>query len=129
MWLSGCSCRELEALERQRSLWKQILLAAVTNAQTHPTKQGRSLKRTEHLGKRERLSSSDSVVIELGFNRGGEDSMETGTRSLGEEKPEFSSGQDSIHARRKFKRDMERSPARVPAIPSGPGQGRGEEDP
>ena len=101
----------------------------MTNSQTHLTKLGRSLKRTEHLGKRERLSSNDSVVIELGFNRRSEDSMETGTRSLGEEKPEFSSGQDSIHAQRKFKRDTERSPARVPAIPSGPGQGRGEEGP
>lgn len=34
--------------------------------------------------------------------------METGTCSLGEKKPEFSSSQERSHARGEFKRDAER---------------------
>lgn len=48
------------------------------------------------------------LSLSLNFNRGGEGSMETGACSLGEEKPEFSSSQDSSHARGEFKRDSER---------------------
>lgn len=61
-----CGCQELEAVKIQKSLGKWIL-SAVTKSQTHLTKLGRSLKRMGHLGKRERLSSNDSVVIELEF--------------------------------------------------------------
>lgn len=43
------------------------------------------------------------------FNRGGKGSVETGTCSSGEEKPEFSSSQDSSHTGGKFKRDSETS--------------------
>lgn len=62
-----------------------------------------------HLGKRERDFLPMTVLsLSLNFNRGGEGSMETGACSLGEEKPEFSSSQDSSHARGEFKRDSER---------------------
>lgn len=61
----------------------------------------------EHLRKRERDFLPMTVLsLSLNFNRGGEGSMETGTYSSGEEKPEFSSSQDSGHAGGKFKRGL-----------------------
>ena len=57
------------------------------------------------------------LSLNSNFNRGGEGSMETGTCSLGEEKPEFSSIQESSHARREFKRDAERPLCQDSSLP------------